>query len=189
MMNQGVKTMPCAIAVPIRQQIIEYRHQGMSIAQIATTLGLSYWSVRTIVRRYRDQGASGLKPNYQNCGLRAIHFSQRMYRGALWLKRHHPRWGAGLIRVLLQERWDDSPIPSERTLQRWFQQTGLSPPSGLSGVPSSERTAARWVHEVWQLDGTSHQRLADGTGASWLTLVDEASGAHLASRAFPPLHF
>jgi hypothetical protein len=85
--------MPCAIAVPIRQQIIEQRQQGASIAQIAQALQRSYWSIRTIVRRYRDQGEAGLVPKYQNCGAKGSRFSQRVQRGALWLKRHHPRWG------------------------------------------------------------------------------------------------
>lgn len=180
--------MPCAIAVPIRQQIIEHRQQGASIAEVAKALGLSYWSVRRIVRRYRDQGECALVPNYQNCGVREIHFSRGVYRGALWLKRHHRGWGAGLIRVLLQERWGPGSVPSERTMQRWFKGAGLSSGAVASGVPSAQRSAECSVHEVWQLDGTSHQRLADGSGASWLTLVDEASGAHLASQAFPPLH-
>lgn len=178
--------MPCAIAVPIRQQIIEQHQHGASIAQIAQTLERSYWSIRTIVRRYRDQGEAGLRPNYQNCGVKGIRFSARVQRGALWLKRHHPSWGGGVIRVLLQERWSEQAIPSERTLQRWFKQYGLSR-ARARGLASGERNAARAVHQVWQLDGTSHQRLADGSGASWITLVDEASGAHLASVAFPPL--
>jgi transposase len=183
---KGVIGMPCAIAVPIRQQIIEQRQQGASIAQIAQDLQRSYWSIRTIVRRYRDQGEAGLIPQYQNCGVKGIHFSKRVYRGALWLKRHHPSWGAGFIRVLLQERWSEQAMPSERTLQRWFKQNGLSQ-QRARGIVSAARTAASAVHQVWQLDGTSHQRLADGSGASWITIVDEASGAHLASVAFPPL--
>lgn len=178
--------MPCAIAVPIRQQMIEQRQQGASIAQIAQALQYSYWSVRTIVRRYRKRGESGLIADYQNCGVKGIHFDKRVYRGALWLKRHHRGWGGGIIRVLLQERWGEQRIPSERTLQRWYKQHGLSQPRS-KGIVSAERTAASTVHQVWQLDGTSHQRLADGSGASWITLVDEASGAHLASVAFPPL--
>jgi IS30 family transposase len=178
--------MPCAIAVPIRQQIIEQRQQGASIAQIAQALERSYWSIRTIVRRYRDQGEPGLVPQYQNCGVKGIRFSKRVYRGALWLKRHHPSWGGGVIRVLLQERWSEQAMPSERTLQRWFKQNGLSQ-QRARGIVSADRTTASTVHQVWQLDATSHQRLADGSGASWITLVDEASGAHLASVAFPPL--
>jgi hypothetical protein len=179
--------MPSAIALPIRQQMIERRRRGATIAAIAAEFAISYWSVRTIIRRYRDRGASGLRPDYHRCGAKGCRYQRRVYRGALWLKRHHPSWGAGFIRVLLQQRWSDMQLPSERTLQRWFK--AHRPPSlPTPETPTAKRQSAADVHQVWQLDATSHQRLADGSGASWVTLVDEASGAHLDSVAFPPLH-
>lgn len=180
--------MPSAIAVPIRKKIIEYRQQGETIAHIADTLKQSYWSVRNLVRRYRDHGLSGLTPNYKNCGASTTRHSQRVYRGALWLKRHHPDWGAGLILVLLKERWPTSKMPTERTLQRWFKAKGLTRQANRR-LPSEKREPARFVHEVWQLDATSHQGLEDGSPASWMTLVEEVSGAHLCSQVFPPLCF
>ncbi|MBE9063249.1 helix-turn-helix domain-containing protein [cf. Phormidesmis sp. LEGE 11477] len=178
--------MPSAIAVPIRENIIERREQGETIAKIADALGLSYWSVRTLVRRHRDYGTDGIAPDYANCGNSSIHSSQKVYRSALWLKRHHPSWGAGLILVLLKERWHTLKMPSERTLQRWFKREGIANPPKRC-LPTAKRDPARFVHEVWQLDATSHQRLADGSPASWITLVEEVSGAHLFSQAFSPL--
>ena len=178
--------MPRALAVSIRQQIIHHYQEGATYGEIADELALSYWSVRTIVRRYRDQGEAGLVPQYSNCGNPESRLPKRMYRAARWLKRHHPRWGGGFIRVLLRERWGDEGLPSERTLQRWFRLSGLSVPQSRR-LPSHHRQSAHVVHEVWQLDATSHIRLLDGSGASWITLVDEASGAFLESHAFPPL--
>jgi len=178
--------MPSAITVPIRERIIERRQQGETIAKIADTLGLSYWSVRTLVRRYRDRGSSGLVPDYDKCGRTHIRSSQKVYRSALWLKRRHPNWGAGLILVLLKERWKTVKMPSERTLQRWFKRNGMGN-KPKSRLPTGQRESARFVHEVWQLDATSHQRLADGSVASWITLVEEVSGAHLFSQVFPPV--
>lgn len=180
--------MPSAIAVPIRQKIVDQRQQGDTIAKIAASLDLSYWSVRTIVRRYRDQGDAGIVPNYQNCGASTPRHSQHVYRASLWLKRRHPNWGAGLILVMLKERWPTQTMPSERTVQRWFKQQGLSRSVPRRLAPR-KREGARFVHEVWQLDATSHQRLADGSGVSWLSLVEEVSGAHLFSQVFPPLCF
>ena len=178
--------MPCAIAVPIRQQIIHQYQEGATYGEIAAALELSHWSVRTIVRRYRDQGAAGLVTQYSNCGTPGSRLPKRMYRAARWLKRHHPSWGGGFIRVLLRERWGEEGLPRVRSLQRCCRRSGLSVPQSRR-LPSHHRQSAHAVHEVWQLDATSHIRLLDGSGASWITLVDEASGAFLESHAFPPL--
>ena len=180
--------MPSAIPVPIRQEIIHQHHQGASLAQIAAALSLSYWSVRNIVRRYRQQGEAGLVPNYDNCGGQGPRYDRRLYRGARWLKRHHPTWGAGLIAVLLQRRWVLLCLPSVRTIQRWIAPYQQQAPTKTT-PPASHRERASFVHEVWQLDATSHQRLADGSGVSWITVVEEVSGSHLASQCFPPLCF
>lgn len=41
------------------------------------------------------------------------------------------------------------------------------------------------MHEVWAVDAKEQMKLHDATGACWLTLTDEASGAILSTRAFP----
>jgi transposase len=48
--------MPSAIAVPIRQQMVELREQGKSYREIAQQLGQSEHSVRQICRRWRTGG-------------------------------------------------------------------------------------------------------------------------------------
>lgn len=174
--------MPLAIPLPQRQVIIRQHQQGLSLPQIAQQMGLSYWSVRQIWRQYRDRAEAGLAIHYDRCGSQSHRSDARIYRAACWLKRRHPTWGGGVIRVILQQRWPEVVIPQERTLQRWFQQGGLQPPRPQ--LPRLPRQRAQQVHEVWQLDGKSHIRLGNGESVSWLNIVDEYSGAQLSVEVF-----
>lgn len=175
-----------AIPVPIRREIIERHQRGETLAEIADTLTLSFWGVRQIWRHYRKLGEAGLALHPERSIRRGPRCERVIYRSALWLKRHHRGWGAGLIRVLLQQRYPDVPVPHARTLQRWFRMHQLNPVRAQRAPVERER--ATHVHQVWQLDATSHVRLADGSPASWISLIDEYSGALLQSEAFPPLH-
>lgn len=175
--------MPSAIAVPIRQQMVELKEHGYSYREVAKQLGQSRHSVRQIYRRWRRGGSAALTPSYERCGHRGVKFEQWVWRSAIYLKRRHPDWGGGYIRVVLQERWSECAIPSERTLQRWFRAAGVASAPMRPVPPKPER--AEQVHECWQVDAVSHQALADGTQASWLSATDVASGALLESSAFP----
>ncbi len=175
--------MPSAIAVPIRQQMVELREQGKSYREIAQQLGQSPHSIRQICRRWRTGGRDALAPNYEQCGHHGVKFERLVWRSAIYLKRRHPDWGGGFIRVKLQQRWPTHPIPSERTLQRWFRLAGVGSAPMRPTIP--RRARARQVHQCWQVDAVSHQRLANGSQASWLSATDEASRALLGCSAFP----
>jgi transposase len=60
--------MPRAIAGETRRDIIRRHLDGQDLAQIATELRLSYDTVRTIWRLYRDRGEEGLATRYPSCG-------------------------------------------------------------------------------------------------------------------------
>jgi transposase InsO family protein len=77
-----------------------------------------------------------------------------------------------------------SAVPPVRTLQRWLRQAGLITPPAVLVRAIDDRRACE-VHEVWQMDAVERLRLADGSGACWLRLTDEYSGAILLSVVFP----
>lgn len=177
--------MPRALAVPVRQTIVDRHQAGGSVRQIADALGLSWWTVRRIVRRVRaGGGAAALAPAYAQCGPRGPQADRRTVRAVRWLRRRHPTWGAGLIGTVPRLKWPDRLVPSDRTLQRWLRQAGLHRPR--------RRPVRTWQgrgqrpHEVWQLDAVEREPLADGSRVSWLTVSDEATGAILATEVFPP---
>src|SRR6185369_3390478 len=104
---------------------------------------------------------------------------------ALDLRRDHPTWGAGLIRVILRRRFPRSTPPSVRTLQRWLRRAKLNPvPPGRR--PAGQPARAEQPHDVWQVDAAELVRLKSGQPVSWLRIVDECSGAVLQTAVFPP---
>ena len=175
--------MPRPIPVPVRQEIVE-RHQDRkeSPASIARALGLSEDGVRKIWRQYQRDGDIQLR--YFRCGQREHESPRLAYRGVLTLKRRHPTWGAGYILLCLAEKWPDLPLPSERTAQRWFQKAGLTQPRSV--LPPQERRKGTQPHEVWEMDATEQVKLEGEEQASWLSCVDEATGAVLTTAVFPP---
>jgi transposase len=150
--------MPKAILVPIRQLIVERHLKGETLGTIALALGLSYGAVRTIWRRYRLRGDAGLIPDHRRCGRRRSAGHQRMMRAACWLKRHHPAWGARLIRDLLRQRWPDRDIPCERTLQFAFQKAGLNRPAGCPRRFESPPREGLGPHRHWGRNGEELNR-------------------------------
>ena len=75
------------------------RSQGLSLVQIASQLVLPYSSVRRLCRRHRDDPARPLNPDYSRCGRRHTAATEALFQAACALKRNHPTWGAGIIRV------------------------------------------------------------------------------------------
>jgi transposase len=177
--------MPAPLRVESRRQIVERHQQGETLKSISAELKLPYVSVKAIWRHWRKHGK--LTPNYEKAQQRGTRRYGPLYAEGVEMKRQHPRWGAGLIRVELQKQFPDLPMPSERTLQRWFRQAaiGRSPKMRQTRQPTVLR--GQQPHQVWAVDAKEKLRLADGTGASWLVMTDEASGAVLEAEVFPPL--
>ena len=177
--------MPKPVPGAVRQVIVQRHQQGEALETIADELGMSFWTVRNIWRGYRDRGEAGLRPAYENCGRKGVRSARLIYRAALWLKRAHPTWGAGLIRLLIEEKWPGQAVPHERTLQRWFRAAGVNRAS-RQRLPRQERERGKVAHEVWQMDAKERIRLRDDSQASWLMVTDERTGAALAGKVFPP---
>jgi transposase len=175
--------MSAALGIEIRQEIIERRQQGQSFRRIAAEMKQSYDTVRGIWQDWQAQGT--LKPNYEACPHPGPRYDEALYVEAVEMKRAHPRWGAMVIRLKLQDQYDDAALPSVRTLQSWFRKAGVNR-TPATQHKSQKVKRGQAVHEVWAVDAKERMKLADGSRASWLTVTDEASGAILEAEAFPP---
>lgn len=176
--------MPAALPVPLRQQMAQLHAEGHRLTEIARQLAVRYRTVRSWWRRYCREGEAGLRPHYERCGIRGPK-APAVHRAALALKREHPTWGAGLIRVELGRQFPADTLPQARALQRWFRAAGLQP--ARAQQPPVVRQRGREAHAVWQVDAKERMRLADGSGTSVLTVTDEATGALLGLTPFPPV--
>jgi transposase len=174
--------MPSALSTTKRREIVERRETGESFASISRSMNVSYSAVRNIYHRFAETGR--LSPAYDRCVHNDIRSDQAIYRAAVEMKRAHPSWGAGLIRVELSDQFGEENVPSVRTLQRWFQRARVQH-AKQEKSPNPTVTRGKTVHEVWALDAKEQIKLADGSHVSWLTITDEASGAILSATLFP----
>jgi transposase len=175
--------MPAPVPLPIRRTLCERLRRGESVAEVAAAFGLAPRTVRGLRQRGRERGEAGLGPDPTRPRA-AAPAGHPAYAPALLLRREHPGWGAGLIRVMLG-RQGVTPRTAVRTLQRWFARAGLGPaPAGRR--PAAERRRATRPHGVWQVDAAEDVGLGGGGKASWLRVVDELTGAVLLTVVSPP---
>jgi hypothetical protein len=177
--------MPAPLPLPVRQALWQRFLRGQSPTTIAQALGLAPRTVRHLLRRLRDGGPDALAPTYRSPQVPPDPMTQQLHDQTIAWRREHPQWGSGLLRVFLLRDFPQATIPCTRTLQRWLEQAGLGPaPSGRR--PSLDTPRAGHPHEVWQVDAAEQVRLRSGQRVSWLRMVDECSGAVLATAVFPP---
>jgi hypothetical protein len=177
--------MPRPVPLPLRQAVWRRCQDGQDGPAIATALGLAPRTVRRLLRRFRSGAQDALSPSYGRCGQATPKPAGSLVHAALDLRRAHPTWGAGLIRVMLRRQLPGAPLPAVRTLQRWLLRAGLSPaPAGRR--PAGDPRRATRPHEVWQVGAAELVRLRRGPRVCWLRVVDECSGAVLRTEVFPP---
>ena len=174
--------MPRPIPVPIRQAILRGSKKGDSVPALAGRFGVAERTLRHLLRRFQSQDK--LTPNYDRCG-RQEAAPSALLEEVLRLRQLHGRWGAGLIRVIVQGQHPQVDVPCARTLQRWLRRLRQEPaPAGRR--PARESQRARWPHACWQMDAAEQKRLKSGQQISWLRIADECSGAVLKTVVFPP---
>ena|GEM_PF-1449957 len=177
--------MPRPLSVPLRQEIVRRRQQGLPLTQIAADLAIPYGTVRNIWRLYRRHDREGLAPDYRSCGRPVPPPIQKLLRTACDLKREDPVWGAGLIRLQLRKHAHDRDLPSVRSLQLPFVRAGVNRPRRRRAAAVVVPQAVQ-PHEIWQVDAVENVPLAISQRICWLTVSDEASGAILATEVSPP---
>jgi hypothetical protein len=179
-----VAPMPAPVPVPIRQALWQRARAGEPTAALAAAFGLPPRTVRHLLKRLRDRGDDGLMPGYRP-GPRPAHaYPDAIRQAVLRARRDHPTWGAGVIRVALADARPEVARPPPRTIRRGLRDAGRGPaPAGRRPGAAPRRAAA--PHETWQVDAAEHIRLGGGGEASWLRVVDEASGAVLGTAVFP----
>src|SRR6516165_9927308 len=118
--------MPRSLPVPVRQAIWRRYQDGQDSTTIAQALDLAPRTVRYLLARFRSGDPVALAPSYHRCGAATPKPADALVQAALELRRQHPTWGAGLIRVMLSHQLPADSLPTTRTLQRWFRHAQLS---------------------------------------------------------------
>jgi hypothetical protein len=138
-------------------------------------------SLRTVQRlfaRFEQHGADGIDPDYHHCGQQQPHRTATpLVEHLCQTRREHPRWGAEMIRLELEDRYDT--LPCARTVQRHLRHAGLQPaPVGRTPAAASAHIRrADQPHQGWQTDAWENLRLQNHQRVCWLRVVDACSGA------------
>lgn len=189
--------MASAHSLLVREKILDFRLAGYNMREISKVLSISYGSVRELCKRSAVCSGSAdksvLLPRYHLCGPQKKEYSLEVIEQSLALKRLHPLWGAGRISLALNRSCASAAAtspsvnsekqPAIRSLGRWFRENNLIKPPRQTGEPTIGRAKA--VHNIWEVDAKEQLTLQDGQAACYLTMVDEKSGAWLASPVFP----
>lgn len=175
--------MGSAIVKSKREQIILLFTKGLPKTEISETVNIPYSSVLKIIEKYKNNYATGLNTQYDNCGRKSTEQMQFYKRISLWLKRRHIEWGAPIIRVVMTNRYGVEGLPCIREMQKWFRAASLNKPRQRKGHLYIGTALA--VHNIWQVDAKEQFTLSAGQAANYLTIVDEKSGAWLEAPLSP----
>ncbi len=155
---------------------------------VADELKVSLRTVQRLYEHFNCDGEKAIQPAYDRCGQNHPHrTSEEILSKAHSLRKQHPKWGAELIRLMIQPKQRGQTMPVARTLQRHFQRTGLTP-AAPGRCPRENPTRATRPHQVWQVDASEQMKLKNGHGVCWMRFVDEFSGAVLHTKVFATSH-
>jgi transposase len=153
--------------------------------QVAAEFALSLRTVQRLFARFHQQGRDGIPPHYAACGQQQTQQTlAELVEQLAQTRRQHPRWGSEMIRLELEDHHDT--VPCARTIRRHLRKAGLQPaPAGRTPLPAPPRVPrADRPHQGWQIDAAEELRLKNGRRVCWLRVVDECTGAFLATVVF-----
>src|SRR5262249_13132842 len=154
-------------SVSLRLEIVRRHQQGTPLTRVAAELGVPYGTARKIWRRHRHGDRERPSDRPRGPGRPVPEGTHALIRIACDLKRDHPTWGAGLIRLELRAHAGAAPIPSVRSLQLAFVRAGVHRPRRRR-PPVAVVPRAALPHEVWQVDAVEEVPLATGEKICWL---------------------
>ena len=152
----------------------------LKLGSAATLMDVSYRQAKRLYRRYRADGAAGLR--HRSAGRPSNRQTDAQHRGrvlALVKEKYsggvEERFGPTLAAEHLAS--EDGLTVDHETLRRWMLVAGLW--SRARRRSPHRRRRARKAHfgELVQLDGSFHRWLEDrGPASCFLTMVDDATG-------------
>ena len=174
-----------AKTLDVRLRVIQMKKSKQSNGQISAVLGIGIGSVKNYWKRYLSEGESGLSTRYFRCGRPVSHSKEKIYRLVRLIKHIHPTWGLPFVLIKISEKYPDIALQSIRQYQRRLFKASGKPPKG--SLPSAMiADGSRVAHDGWQVDAKERLKFEDGSVGCYLNVVDEATGAFLGARAFPP---
>ena len=168
----------------VRQKAIALWQSGRKKSEISRQLGVDYDTLLGWIKRFSQEGASGLNLHYACCGRSRRYNDQSQVRiRALELMGRHKHWGAAYLHLNLQREFPQEKLPKPRQLQRWVAQAGIRQKG--TRLPTEQAQWARHAFERVQVDAKERLVTRDGRECCYLNFTDEYTGAALDAFVFP----
>jgi transposase len=140
--------------------VLEVR-AGVPVTEVAERYGVSRQSVHAWLRRYRDEGPSGLADRSHKVRHHPWQIAAEVESAVCELRRAHPKWGPRRLVFEMDRRGHGTVTRS--TVYRVLVRNGLIEPKSRK---RRRQDYKRWERPVamqlWQLDVTASAFLADG---------------------------
>jgi transposase InsO family protein len=153
--------------------VLEVR-AGVPVTEVADRYGVSRQSVHAWLRRYRDEGPSGLADRSHKVDHHPWQMPAELESDICELRRAHPKWGPKRLVFEMDRRGHGTVTRS--TVYRVLVRNGLVEPKSRK---RRRQDYKRWERPVamqlWQLDVTASAFLADGREVKIVTGIDDHS--------------
>jgi len=153
--------------------VLEVR-AGVPVTEVAERYGVSRQNVHVWLRRYRDEGPSGLADRSHKVMHHPWQIPAELESAICELRRKHSRWGPKRLVFEMDRRGHGTVIRS--TVYRVLVRNGLVEPKSRR---RRRQDYKRWERPVamqlWQLDVTASAFLADGREVKIVTGIDDHS--------------
>src|SRR5580704_11294053 len=156
----------------------------LKLVNAAVMMGLSYRQGKRMAKRYREEGAKGLKhgsAGRESNRRKPRKFRERVLRlvGKKYSGEEGERFGPTLAAEHLAS--DDQVEVNAQTLRRWMLAEGLWSRARKRRLHRKRRERKEHVGELVQMDGSFHPWLEErGPRGCLMNMVDDASGDTLA---------
>jgi transposase InsO family protein len=155
--------------------VLEVLNDGATVTDVARRYGVGRQAVHSWLRRYATEGLAGLVDRSARPDTCPHQMPPAVEARVLEMRRFHPGWGPRTISNRLM-REGVEPLPGRSSIYRALVRHHLIDPAKRRRRPSDYK---RWERarpmELWQMDITGGVHLADGSGASIVTGIDDHS--------------
>lgn len=156
--------------------------EGANVSQLCDRYGISRKVYYKWLKRYRQQGESGLEDLTKRPKTSPGQIDRSIEERIVKLREEEPEWGARKLRVLL-EREQIKPLPSVSTIGKVLQRNGLIKPEVSLQHKPLQRFEYEQPNELWQMDFKGHFSLLDNAICHPLTITDDHSRFNLCLKA------
>jgi len=153
--------------------VLEVR-AGVPVTEVADRYGVSRQSVHEWLRRYRDQGPSGLADRSHKVRAHPWQIPADVESAVCEMRRAHPKWGPKRL-VFEMDRRGHGTVTRSTVYRVLVRNSLIEPKSRKRRRQDYKRWERAVPMQLWQLDVTTSAFVADGREVKIVTGIDDHS--------------